>query len=197
MQRIILDAQGLACPQPVVITKNALDKIACGEIAVLVDNETARLNVERLASSQGCSVAVTGREGSVFEIVIKKDNPAAICAAAVPPAAQKVVYLFDADHIGSNMELGKVLMNGFLTAMQNLENKNCAILLISKAVRLATEGSYVLDVLKNLEGQGFSILICGTCLNFYKIRENVRAGTISNALEILECMTGAAKVIKF
>ncbi len=38
------------------------------------------------------------------------------------------------------MELGKVLMNGFLSAMQNLQNKNCAIMLISKAVRLATSG---------------------------------------------------------
>ena len=95
------------------------------------------------------------------------------------------------------MELGKVLMNGFLSAMQNLQNKNCAIILISKAVRLATSGSYVLEVLQDLQKKGCSILICGTCLNFFKIRENVKVGAISNALEILECMTTAAKVIRF
>ena len=129
-------------------------------------------------------------------MLIKKDASKPACTAA-PSSTQKVAYLFDADHIGANMELGKVLMNGFLSAMQNLQNKNCAIVLISKAVRLSTTGSYVLEVLQDLEKMGFSILICGTCLNFYKIRENVRVGTISNALEILECMTGAAKVIKF
>jgi len=41
------------------------------------------------------------------------------------------------------------------------------------------------------------MLICGTCLDFYKIRDTVRVGTVSNALEILQALTGAAKVVKF
>jgi len=196
MQTKIIDAKGLACPQPVVLTKQALDEISQGDMCVLVDNETARDNVSRLATSKGCSVCIIDKGESVFEILIKKEAAGAACPAPAE-TTEKIAYLFDADHIGSNMELGKVLMNGFLSAMQNLQNKNCAIVLISKAVRLSTSGSYVLDVLKGLEGQGFSILICGTCLNFFKIRENVKVGTISNALEILECMTAAAKVIKF
>ena len=195
MQSKIIDAKGLACPQPVVLAKQAIEEIGQGDFTVLVDNETARDNVFRLASSKGCSVSVIDKGESIFELQIKKEA----AGAAAPDTAQsgKIAYLFDADHIGSNMELGKVLMNGFLAAMQNLQNKNCAIVLISKAVRLATAGSYVLDVLQELEKQGFTILICGTCLNFFKIRENVKVGVISNALEILECMTGAAKIIKF
>jgi len=195
MQPNTLDAKGLACPQPVVLTKKALEGFNHGELTVLVDNDTARENVARFAARQGCTVSVTDKGENIFELLIKKKAAGAV----VPDTAHagNIVYLFDADHIGSNMELGKVLMNGFLTAMQNLQNKNCAIVLISKAVRLGTSGSYVLEVLQGLEKQGFEILICGTCLNFYKIRENVKVGTISNALEILECMTGAAKIIKF
>jgi tRNA 2-thiouridine synthesizing protein A len=196
MQRITLDAKGLACPQPVVLTKQALEGFNHGELAVLVDNDTALENVTRFAAGQGCTVSTIDKGGNIFELLIRKEAGVAAFTAA-KPCTERVVYLFDADYIGSNMELGKVLMNGFLSAMQNLANKNCAILLISNAVRLATDGSYVLEVLKNLEKQGFSILICGTCLNFYKIRENVKVGVISNALEILECMTGAAKIIKF
>ena len=196
MQPIIIDTKGLACPQPVVLTRKALEGFNHGELTVLVDNDTARENVTRFAAGQGCTVSAIDKGENIFELLIRKDAAAAACAV---PASnmQKVVYLFDADHIGANMELGKVLMNGFLTAMQNLQSKNCAIVLISKAVRLGTSGSYVLEVLQGLEKQGFEILICGTCLNFYKIRENVKVGTISNALEILECMTDAAKVIKF
>jgi selenium metabolism protein YedF len=196
MQRITIDAKGLACPQPVVLTKQALEGFNNGELAVLVDSDTARENVTRLATGQGCTVTVIDKGENIFELLIKKVAASASCAAA-PSCPEKVVYLFDADHIGANMELGKVLMNGFLAAMQNLQNKNCTIILISKAVRLATSGSYVLDVLQDLEKKNFSILICGTCLNFFKIRENVKAGSISNALEILECMTAASKVIKF
>jgi len=195
MQSKIIDAKGLACPQPVVLAKQAIEEMPQGYFSVLVDNEAARDNVSRMASSKGCSVSIIDKGGSIFELSIKKG---AVCSTEQDAAQTgKIAYLFDADHIGSNMELGKVLMNGFLTAMQNLQNKNCAIVLISKAVRLGTSGSYVLEVLQGLEKQGFQILICGTCLNFYKIREQVQVGVISNALEILECMTGAAKIIKF
>ena len=196
MKHTQIDAKGLDCPQPVVLTKQALEGFNHGEVTVLVDNDTARDNIMRFAEGQGCTVTVIDKGENIFELMIKKDAASPACAAA-PSNTQKVAYLFDADHIGSNMELGKVLMNGFLSAMQNLQNKNCVIVFISKAVRLATSGSFVLEVLQDLEKKGFTILICGTCLNFYKIRENVQVGTISNALEILEAMTSAGKVIKF
>ena len=196
MKHTQIDAKGLDCPQPVVLTKQALEGFNHGEVTVLVDNGTARDNIMRFAEGKGCTVTVIDKGENIFELMIKKDAASPACAAA-PSNTQKVAYLFDADHIGSNMELGKVLMNGFLSAMQNLQNKNCVIVFISKAVRLATSGSFVLEVLQDLEKKGFTILICGTCLNFYKIRENVQVGTISNALEILEAMTSAGKVIKF
>ena len=155
MQPIIIDTKGLACPQPVVLTKTALEGFKHGEMTVLVDNDTARENVARFAVGQGCTVSVTDKGENIFELLIKKEASSQSCAAA-QSSTQKVVYLFDADHIGANMELGKVLMNGFLSAMQNLQNKNCAIILISKAVRLATSGSYVLEVLRDLEKKSFS-----------------------------------------
>ena len=55
----------------------------------------------------------------------------------------------------------------------------------------------MLDTLKKFEQKGFTVLICGTCLDFFKIREKVEVGTISNALEIMEALTNAAKVVKF
>jgi intracellular sulfur oxidation DsrE/DsrF family protein len=69
--------------------------------------------------------------------------------------------------------------------------------LISNAVKLAVKGSYALDVLENLRQQGVSILICGTCLDFFKIRDEVAIGTVSNALEIMQRMTMASSTIKF
>jgi intracellular sulfur oxidation DsrE/DsrF family protein len=111
--------------------------------------------------------------------------------------ADEIVYLLDADYIGSNMELGKVLVNGFLSAATSLEHTRCTIVLVSNAVRLATKNSYALDVLSNLTQKGYRILICGTCLDFFKIRDNVAIGSISNALEIMQTMTAAEKVIKF
>jgi TusA-related sulfurtransferase len=59
-----IDARGLSCPQPVVITKNRMDKIGSGVIEVTVDTASARDNVSRLAENQGWRVKIkeTGDE---------------------------------------------------------------------------------------------------------------------------------------
>ncbi len=201
MKSVTIDAQGLACPQPVVLTKKALAE-SDGHIVVLVDSENALENVTRLANSMGCAVGVVDKGSGVAEIRIQKEE--CVCETAVMPqetpsasSQGEFVFLLDSDYIGTNRELGKVLANGFLNASLNLENKKSSVVLISNGVRLATEGSYALEVLEKVSDNGGKILICGTCLDFFKIRDKVRVGTISNALEILECLTGAGKVIKF
>ena len=50
MKHTHIDAKGLACPQPVVLTKQALEGFNHGEITVLVDNDTARENILRFAA---------------------------------------------------------------------------------------------------------------------------------------------------
>jgi len=118
-------------------------------------------------------------------------------AASSNAQADEMVYLLDSDFIGSNMELGKVLINGFMNAAASLDHSRCTIVLVSNAVKLATRNSYALDVFEKLTHKGYRILICGTCLDFFKIRDNVAVGTISNALEIMQTMTAAEKVVKF
>jgi len=71
------------------------------------------------------------------------------------------------------------------------------IVFISNGVKLTTKGSYVLEALTKLKDQGYEMLICGTCLDYFKIREKVKIGTISNAVEIVESLTNAQKVIRF
>ena len=200
MKKVEVNAKGLACPQPVVMTKNALSEIENGMVVVAVDNEVARENVKRMAESEGCSVSIEEMGDDVYSLnIIKLDSE----TGALEPVTGKkltdepLVYLFDSDFIGTNRDLGKVLVNGFLNAIPSLPKRKSAIILISNGVKLATSGSYVLDTLKQFEQTGFTILICGTCLDFLKIREKVAVGTISNALEIMETLTTAGKVVKF
>lgn len=200
MKKIEVNAKGLSCPQPVVMTKNALSEIERGEVVVTVDSEVARDNVKRMAESEGCSVAIEDRGDNVYSLHLTKVGSAADTQAVVTEKElthEPLVYLFDADFIGTNRELGKVLVNGFLNAIPSLPKRKSTIILISNGVKLATAGSYVLDTLKQFEQMGFSILICGTCLDFFKIREKVQAGIVSNALEIMGALTTAAKVVKF
>jgi len=201
MKKKEIDTRGLACPQPVVLTKKALDETAEGEeLLVLADTENARDNIVRFVQSQGCEANVAEDQGYFLIGITKKSGlkPTAEPYVAVCNSSEKdIAYLFDSDYVGSNRDLGKVLLNGFMNAALSLPHKNCTVILISNAVKLAIKGSYALEVLEKLQRQGVTILICGTCLDFFKIRDAVAIGTVSNALEIMQCLTGASSVIKF
>ena len=200
MKTVEIDAKGLACPQPVVLTRNALAEIENGAVIVCVGNETARDNVQRMAENEGCAVMVEGEGSDGFKLNITKINFSKVTrelSTGKKSIEGPLVYLFESDYIGRSRELGKVLVNGFLNAITSLPKRESRIIFISNGVKLSTKGSYVLDTLSKLKESGFEMLICGTCLDFFKIRDKVQIGTISNALEIMETLTNADKVIKF
>jgi TusA-related sulfurtransferase len=67
-----VDARGLSCPQPVLMT---LDEIKTGqdnEILVLVDTDTSKENVTRAATSQGCAIKDVSPDGEGYRITITK-----------------------------------------------------------------------------------------------------------------------------
>lgn len=66
-----IDARGLVCPQPVLMTKNGLAKSPEG-VEVMVDNETSKENVSRYAVNNGYQVSVDELDGGEYTIVISK-----------------------------------------------------------------------------------------------------------------------------
>ena len=69
----IVDARGLSCPQPVLMTLEEIKKLAKGEIEVLVDTDTSKENVSRAAESQKWQVKDVQEEGEGYRIKINKD----------------------------------------------------------------------------------------------------------------------------
>ena len=69
----IVDARGLSCPQPVLLTLNEMKKINKGEIVILVDTDTSKENVSRAASAQGWQVKGVEPEGIGYRIIVSKD----------------------------------------------------------------------------------------------------------------------------
>ena len=64
-----VDASGYSCPEPVLMTKNALKNGT--PLVVLVDNETPLQNVRRFAANNGYQV--TWKEvGEDYELTITK-----------------------------------------------------------------------------------------------------------------------------
>ena len=69
----IVDARGLSCPQPVLMTLNRIKKAGSGEIVVLVDTDTSKDNVSRAARSPGWQLADICREGIGYQLTLERE----------------------------------------------------------------------------------------------------------------------------
>jgi selenium metabolism protein YedF len=194
-----LDCRGLACPAPVLQTKQILDKENAHAIKVIVDNEAARQNVTRFLESRKFQVSAE-KKGSDFEITGRKaDQTAAPDMPTVGralPDLKKIMVLVATDRMGhGDDELGAKLLVNFLKTLKEMGRDLWRLVFLNNGVKLTVEGSEVLSVLQDLEREGIMILVCGTCLTYFNLMEKKKVGETTNMLDIVTAMQLADKVI--
>lgn len=192
-----INAVGKACPMPVVLAKQALDR-GEADITVLVDNQTAVENLTRLAASQGMEAQSAAR-GEHFAVRISGERVPAPAPepACVLPAAGGCTIFIGRDQIGGGSEeLGKNLMKMFLYTLAQSEVPPVCLLFMNAGVTLpAGEEAQVIESLQALSGKGCEILVCGTCLNYYGLTERLKVGTVSNMYDIADKLLRASRVV--
>lgn len=199
MPAIVLDCKGLACPKPVLQCKDCIENDAPDEFEVLVDNEAAKENVSRFLDSRGYNANVRYEDGIWRLSAVKRDDPAELeeaCPIYETPAEQKVCVLITSPEIGKgDDELGGKLMLNFLDTLSELGDELWRVVMLNGGVKLATQGSQVLDKLKAIENMGVTILVCGTCLDFFGILDQKEVGETTNMMDVVTSLQLATKVI--
>ncbi|MBN2332392.1 MAG: sulfurtransferase-like selenium metabolism protein YedF [Deltaproteobacteria bacterium] len=200
MSNIYLDVRGKACPQPVVETKKALDQVAEGMITVHLNAEPSAVNVSRFAISQGCTVTRKEEaDGSITLEIIKGfscEIPASQpTSTAVQPAGNLVIYINDQYMGKGDVQLGKILMKAFLKTLIEVSIKPRHLIFVNSAVYLTCAGSEELATITTLEQEGTTILSCGTCLDFYHLKDRLQVGQMSNMFEIASLLLEATQVV--
>ena len=198
-----INAMGKQCPIPVVMTKKVLDKAEKGdEIQILVDNDVAVNNLGRLAGSTGCSfVSRKTENGYEVNMTVKNKTENTEIPEDIPsctPASGGVgmVVAVTSDKMGEgDPELGGILIKGFIFALTQLETLPSTILFYNGGAKLTAQDSPCLEDLKSLQEMGCEILTCGTCVNFYGLKEPA-VGTVTNMYTIAEKLAKADKVIR-
>ncbi len=91
--------------------------------------------------------------------------------------------------------LGKKLMGAFLKKIWIRQEKPSTIIFYNAGVKLLAKGSPVLDALNGLYEAGIELIGCGTCIDFYNLKDQLMVGRISNMEEIVDTMMNANHVI--
>lgn len=192
-----IDARGENCPKPFIMTKKELDNNETGDIVTIVDNEVAKENVCKLAVSLNLEHRVIEKDGD-FYIEIDK-SPVEDCSNSEVAKGENLkdnVVVFTKDKLGhGNDELGKILIKGYIYTLTELEEKPKKLLFLNSGVLLTTGESETIEDLKKLESLGVEILSCGTCLDYYDVKDKLKVGEIANMYLIASAMNDAKNTI--
>jgi len=114
----------------------------------------------------------------------------------LPGTGGNLIYVISSDSMGSgSSELGWALLQTYVTTIAEIAPLPSHILLYNAGVKLSTREGKALEALQALEEKGVTIWICGTCLEFFKLEEERRVGSITNMYDIMNTMVTAAKVV--
>lgn len=190
----IIDAKGMLCPKPLILTKKEIEKKEEKEFTVIVDNETAVENLKKFSENSKYDFSFEKKSEKEFFVTINVNETCELCEDFV--VEENIVISFSKDFMGNGSEeLGRKLVNGFIYTATEYEKLPKTLVFFNSGVKLTTEGSECIDDLKKLEEKGVKIISCGTCLDFYGVKEKLLVGEISNMYNIYETVYNADKVI--
>ena len=193
-----IDARGLACPAPVLQTKNAIEEEKLSSIEILVDNEAARQNVSRFLKSQDFEVSVQEREGD-FHVKGRREGevePKGVAAEKQDTERNKIMVMVTNNCMGhGDDELGLKLMVSFLKTIKEMGDELWRLVFVNNGVKITVDSSEMLEILKEYEKDGLHILVCGTCLTHFDLLDKKQVGETTNMLDIVTAMQLAGKVI--
>ncbi|ADV47075.1 sulfurtransferase-like selenium metabolism protein YedF [Nitratifractor salsuginis] len=187
-----IDCCDLACPEPVLRTKKALEELPENSILeVLVNSASSVANVRRFAENQGYECRSEAQEeGKTLMTIIKGFACEIAEAEEQAPFLDRTLFIKD-DKVGEG-ELGLILMKGFLKTTLEFERLPRNIVFVNRGVFLTTDEAKhgeIIGILRQLQERGVRIYSCGLCMNHYGIApEALKVGEIGNAYDTMDML---------
>lgn len=211
MNEQLIDARGLACPEPVLRARRAMVEAEAGtaSLVMLIDDAASAENIERMAATMGWTVSRQDRGGE-FRLTLAKSASAqtpvreavsaetgAECGPSVQTPVPVIAVFITSNLFGTgDEELGRVLMRSFVKTLKDVQPLPAVAIFANSGVRLTSAGSDLLDDLRLLASAGMRILSCGTCLDYYHLKSSLAVGQVTNMFEIASTLAAADRVLR-
>ena len=202
-----IDVRGLECPTPLIRVKEFIESPNGNEsftviFSANINGNASFQNVSRflkkynrefkkIEADDKITMEVSASSGEITKIEEKVENYCDV-------SNKSVVAIVKSDVIGSDeKELGRLLMHSFLKTLPSVTDEFTIkkAVFLNKGVTLACEGSEFVKALQELESCGFELFVCGTCLDYFNLKSNIKVGNISNMMEIINTIKEADKTI--
>ena len=183
-----IDCTNLDCPMPVIKAKQFLEENENIILDVVVDNNVAVQNLERLAKSLSLK-SKSSKDGNNFVVSIEKKETIQNDENKMIVTQENQTILIRTNILGyGNDDLGATLMKGFIFTLTQSKPFPKKVMFLNSGVKLTSENEETIKNLKVLEENGVEIVSCGACLDFYNLKESVKVGSIGNMYDIVDSL---------
>jgi selenium metabolism protein yedF len=188
MENKRLDCTNLDCPMPVIKAKQFLEENENIVLDVIVDNNVAVQNLEKLAKSLSLK-SKSSKAGNNFVVSIEKKETIQNDENKMIVTQENQTILIRTNILGyGNDDLGATLMKGFIFTLTQSKPFPKKVMFLNSGVKLTSENEETIKNLKVLEENGVEIVSCGACLDFYNLKESVKVGSIGNMYDIVDSL---------
>ena len=201
-----VNGMGKTCPIPLIETKKAIKALTSPDtVEVIVDNNMAVKNITRFATDSGYKITTDKISDKEFKLTIEvseikseaEKECACGCSCNSTDNTGNIVIAIGSEKMGCGDEkLGKNLMKAFIYSVSQAEVRPKTMLFFNGGAHLTCDGSLSLEDLNNLKELGVEIKTCGTCLDFYGLKDKLKVGDVTNMYDIVSTMETASLVIR-
>ncbi len=200
----IVDTRGEKCPKPIIDTKKALNEAVEGEIfRVITDSKTTFRNLSKFLEDNRVKYTVSETAGTwTFDVNSDSGSTSLTeaedyCLTGHERGTGNFAVAITSEFMGTGDEgLGQKLMKAFFVSLSVAANLPSVIVFYNSGVKLAMKGSEVYELLREVENKGVEIIICGTCVDHYKIGEYINESNIGDMYRILSKLSAAGSIIR-
>jgi selenium metabolism protein YedF len=203
-----IDTKGHLCPEPLIMARNGLKEVSEGErVLIISDNETSFHNLMSFLSDLGASPQIK-QKGSEYHIEVikpgesgsnKETNPEAYCNVNneqdIGATSNYIVVVRGSEMGEGDADLGRLLIRGYFNALKGMDRLPTHIIMYNGGVKLALKNTDTVEALGELEDKGVSVLVCGTCVDFFELKGEIGAGRISNMYQIATTLADTGHVV--
>ena len=192
----IIDARGLALPEPVALIKDVLEKD--GQAEILVNSRKILKGIRRFAKIEKYPICHEKIARGTFKVIVKRsemDYTKSIDDSK-SASSEPTVAVLSSDKMGQgDDELGTSLMKAFIHTLLEISPAPETVILYNSGVKLAVKDTQTAEDLQTLIDNGSTVLLCGTCVNFYNLSDSIATGNISNMQNIASTIFRAGRIV--
>lgn len=193
---MIVDTRGKSCPEPVILTKEALEKCSEEKIIIYTDNEVSKENILRYLKSAGLKPEIQKKD-NYFVISLEVGKSTSVISKESEKIKKGLIYYISSDAAGSgDCELGQTLIVNMISTIEKLDFLPESMFFLNTGTYLTTLNEKTIEPLKRLAKMGVNIYTCGTCLKHFKLEDCLKVGQVTDTFSLLTALTQANNIIK-